>query len=134
MFKDLRIRVVITLIVAMVSLYYLVPTLVTDLPISLKPYFPKEKIRLGLDLQGGMHLVLEVDTEKTVEGIVERLSGNLKESLMDRNVRFRNLERTKGTTLSLELPGKEASEELNKVLQDRYPELEIKASEVVEGR
>ena len=27
----------------------------------------EEKISLGLDLQGGMHLVLEVETEKAVE-------------------------------------------------------------------
>jgi preprotein translocase subunit SecD len=134
MFKDIRIRLIITLVVTLASLYYLVPTLVPDLPASLKPYFPKDRIRLGLDLQGGMHLVLEVETEKAVESTVERMANNLKDTLMDRNVRFRNLERVKGTTITLELGGKEESDALAKVIQDRYPDLEIKSSEIVEGR
>jgi len=134
MFKDIKVRVVVTLVVTIAALYYLVPTLMPDLPSSLKPYFPKDKIKLGLDLQGGMHLVLEVETEKAVESTVERLSNNLKDTLMDMNVRFRNLERVKGTTISLELGGKEENDALAKVLHDRYPDLEIKSSEIVEGR
>lgn len=125
---------IITLVVTMVSLYYLVPTMVPDLPSFLKPYFPKDKIKLGLDLQGGMHLVLEVGTEKAVESTVERLSNNLKETLMDRNIRFRNLERVQGTAISLELGDKDAGSELGKILHDRYPDLEIKSSEMVQGR
>ena len=54
---------------------------------------PKEKIHLGLDLQGGMHLVLEIDTDKALEAMMERTSNDLKESLMDSKVRFRNLEK-----------------------------------------
>ena len=34
----------------------------------------KEKISLGLDLQGGMHLVLEVKVEKAVEASLERFA------------------------------------------------------------
>jgi preprotein translocase subunit SecD len=62
------------------------------------------------------------------------MAGNLKETLMDKNVRFRSLERTKGETLTLDLGGKGASEELNRILQDRYPDLEIKSTEIIEGR
>ncbi len=134
MFKDIRVRVIITLIIAAAAFIYLVPTLVPDLPPSLKSYFPKDKIRLGLDLQGGMHLVLEVETEKAVESALERLANNLKETLMDKNVRFKNLERVKGAAVSLELGGKEASDELAKILQDQFPDVEIKSSEIAEGR
>ena len=122
MFKDIRVRVIITLIITLAALIYLVPTLVPELPSSMKPYFPKDKIRLGLDLQGGMHLVLEVETEKAVENTVERLTNSLKETLMDKNVRFKNIERVRGVEISMELPEKEASAELAKVLQDLYPD------------
>jgi len=134
MFKDIRVRVVFTLIVTVAALIYLVPTLVPELPLSMKPYFPKDKIRLGLDLQGGMHLVLEVQTEKAVESTVERLSNNLKETLMDKNIRFKNLERVKGVDISLEIAGKEAGDELGKVLHDNFPDLEIRNSEIVDGK
>ena len=46
-------------------------------------YPPGEKINLGLDLKGGMHLVFEVDTEKAVQKqtdiALERLRNRLKE-------------------------------------------------------
>ena len=38
----------------------------------------KEKIALGLDLQGGMHLVLEVEVEKAVESSLERMADDIK--------------------------------------------------------
>jgi preprotein translocase subunit SecD len=134
MFKDIKVRVIISIIVTAAALFYLVPTLFPELPSSLKPYFPKDRIKLGLDLQGGMHLVLEVETEKAVESTVERISNNLKETLMDKNVRFKNLERAGSTDISLEVPGKEAADELGKILRDSYPDLEIKSSGISEGR
>lgn len=38
----------------------------------------KERIALGLDLQGGMHLMLEVQVEKAVEASLERMSDDIK--------------------------------------------------------
>ena len=32
---------------------------------------PREKIHLGLDLQGGLHLVLEVQVDKGIERVLE---------------------------------------------------------------
>ena len=32
-------------------------------------YPPQEKVRLGLDLQGGMHLILKVDIDKVPEEV-----------------------------------------------------------------
>src|SRR3989304_5885646 len=45
-------------------------------------YPPQEKIHLGLDLKGGMHLLLEVETQKIAEklreGAVERATEIIK--------------------------------------------------------
>ena len=41
----------------------------------------KDKIALGLDLQGGMHLVLEVKVEKAVEASLERLADDIKRDI-----------------------------------------------------
>jgi len=41
----------------------------------------KDKIALGLDLQGGMHLVLEVQTEKAVEASLLRIAGDIKREI-----------------------------------------------------
>src|SRR4030066_1679906 len=101
MFTSLKVRISIILIVCFTALFFLIPTFIPNIPSPWNKYLPKEKIHLGLDLQGGMHLVLEVDTQKALESMMERTSNDLKESLMDNKVRFRNGEKTKGATISM---------------------------------
>jgi preprotein translocase subunit SecD len=133
MFKSLKIRIAITAAVCLAALYFLVPTFFTQMPSPWNEYFPKEKIHLGLDLQGGMHLVLEVDSEKALESMVERMSGDLKESLMAGKVRFRKIERTKGAIISLELTEASGKTALEKILNEQFSDLEISSSTSREG-
>jgi len=57
----------------------------------------KEKISLGLDLQGGMHLLLEVKVEKAVEASLERLADDIKRDIKaiyeDRRVNVRMVDK-----------------------------------------
>ena len=92
MLKGIKIRAAIALVVCILGLFYLTPSLTPDLPDVWKKYLPMDKIRLGLDLQGGTHLVLEVDTEKALENTTERLANELKETLMGNKVRFMYIE------------------------------------------
>ncbi|PKN77422.1 MAG: protein translocase subunit SecD [Deltaproteobacteria bacterium HGW-Deltaproteobacteria-10] len=128
MIKSLKIRIAITLAVCLVALYFLVPTFITQIPSPWNDYFPKDKIHLGLDLQGGMHLVLEVDADRALESMVERMSVDLKESLMEGKVRFRKIERATGATISLELTESSGKAALEKILNEQYSDLEIASS------
>jgi len=51
----------------------------------------KEKINLGLDLQGGMHLVLEVQTAEAVESALERRGEDIKYALQDDDIEIDRL-------------------------------------------
>ena len=133
MFRDLRIRVLITVIVVGACLVFLIPTLVPEIPSALKPYLPKEKIHLGLDLQGGMNLVLEVETDKALEGVVDRTANDLKDTLIEKKIKFRDLEKSKGATITLEL-ARESSDAFIKLIQSSYPDFEEKGSEIVQDR
>ena len=79
MFTSLKLRISITIIVCLAALIFLIPTFVSDIPAPWNKFLPREKIHLGLDLQGGMHLVMEVDTGKAIESMMVRTSDNLKE-------------------------------------------------------
>ena len=46
----------------------------------------KEKIALGLDLQGGMHLVLEVKVEKAVEASLDRIADDIKRDITEEDL------------------------------------------------
>ncbi|MFB3926105.1 MAG: protein translocase subunit SecD [Syntrophales bacterium] len=134
MFRGIRIRVIITAIVVAVATVFLLPTLVSNMPAEFRNYLPKDKIHLGLDLQGGMHLVLEVETGKAVENTLDRQASELRDVLMEKKIRFRNLEKAGNDAVSIELASKEAGEGLAKVLQESFPDLEIKSTEISQER
>ena len=122
MIKSLRIRAAIVLVIVATAIVYLIPSFVPDLPEFWKRYLPTGKIPLGLDLQGGTHLVLQVVTEKAVENQLERMGENLKEALMDSRVRFRRLERIDGR-LVVELPDQASKDAFEKLLAASFPDL-----------
>jgi preprotein translocase subunit SecD len=69
-------RVLLLAFSALFTGYYILPsvTSVGSLPSLFPGVLPRsEPMNLGLDLQGGMHLVLEVQAEKAVENTVERM-------------------------------------------------------------
>lgn len=53
---------------------------------------PREKIHLGLDLQGGLHLVLEVQVDKAVERTLERTAETLRDDLRGRGLQVTAVE------------------------------------------
>ena len=55
--------------------------------------WPYRKINLGLDLQGGMHLVLQVDTDKAVENTVDRTYDELRSFMRQNDIRVASIKR-----------------------------------------
>lgn len=128
-------RSIIAVIVCLAALFYLTPSLTSSLPDFWKKNLPADKIPLGLDLQGGTHLVLEVDTEKAVEATLQRTSDNIKETLMENKVRFRYLEKSGSQkTVTYELPDAASRTAFEKVLKDHYPDVEVASSEARDAR
>jgi preprotein translocase subunit SecD len=69
-------------VITVLAVLYLVPTVVPEekQPSWIKAHFQK-KIQLGLDLQGGLHLVYEVNVGKAVSDKVDRLSSDIEDRL-----------------------------------------------------
>jgi preprotein translocase subunit SecD len=108
-------------IFVLLSFLYLTPTLVTPLPSWWKGFLPKDKIHLGLDLQGGTHLVLEVDTQKAVEGTLDIVATDLEDTLNSKSLRFKRIVRTGSDKVSLVLYEKGTADAVQKLLKDKYP-------------
>jgi len=103
------------------SFFYLTPTLVNTLPSWWGGLLPKDKIHLGLDLQGGTHLVLEVDTQKAVEGTLDLVATDLEDTLNGKNLRFKRITRNGSDKVSLLLYEKGTAESVQKILKEKYP-------------
>ncbi|MFQ5839313.1 MAG: protein translocase subunit SecD [Candidatus Methylomirabilales bacterium] len=69
---------------------------------------PPEPIRLGLDLQGGMHLVLEVEEEQAVTNVVERRVAEIRRALEREEIPYARLERRGARQILLEVAEEDA--------------------------
>jgi len=86
---------------------------------------PKEKIHLGLDLQGGMHLILEVDTDKAIENYADRLAEELKDTFRRERIPFTKVERAGKWDVVVHLANAEAQTPLTKLVEKDYPVMKV---------
>ena len=84
-------------------------------------YPPTEKIKLGLDLKGGSHLVLQVNTDDALENEADQAREWLADSLIDESIPFSEIVRKEDRTLEIlaEAPQEEA---IRETLKDRMPD------------
>jgi preprotein translocase subunit SecD len=82
-----------------------------------KDTMPNKGIILGLDLQGGLHLVFEVEGDKAVEITTDRYATTLKDLLARKKVTAEIRREGVGILVT------PASVEVRKVIEDNYPSL-----------
>jgi len=61
---------------------------------ALPGFIPSQPVTLGLDLQGGSHVLLEVDTPSLKDVLGKQLVGDIRLRLRDAKIRYANLKRT----------------------------------------
>ncbi len=85
--------------------------------------WPKKKINLGLDLQGGMHLVLEVGTQKAVESQIDRIARDLRNQMREKHIRHTGINKVESTKISVALKGRENIKKFESLLDKDYRNL-----------
>lgn len=118
-------RVSLILIFVLISFIYLTPTVVAKLPSWWAGVLPKDKINLGLDLQGGTHLVMEVETQKAVEGTLDLVATDLEDSLNTAHVRNKQVARIGEDLVQITLYDKGTAESAQQLIKNKYPEYEL---------
>jgi preprotein translocase subunit SecD len=124
--KSLGWRSAIVLFAVLISFIYLTPSLISEFPAWWSNLLPREKIHLGLDLQGGMHLVLEVEAIKAVENHLERVVEELKRDLRRSKIRYVELKRHGNEQITLTLMKSEHKDELKKMVEASYPDFDTR--------
>jgi preprotein translocase subunit SecD len=118
--KNISWRWVLVVAVIVTALVYVLPTIKPSL-------WPYKKINLGLDLQGGMHLVLEVDTDKAVESTVERISHELRSLMKKERIRHIGISRIEGNRIAVNLRDQQNIDAFEKLLDEEFKGLRILA-------
>ena len=102
--KRIRGRIILLVVATLLTGYYIVPSIfpVESLPSLFPGLLPRaEKMNLGLDLQGGIHLVLEVQADKAVENSMERQLGEVRRLLEKEKIDIAQLDREGNTGIVL---------------------------------
>jgi preprotein translocase subunit SecD len=115
--SSLKSRGVLIIALVLLSLVAIAPTFFRD---SLPAVWTKsfDPVHLGLDLQGGMHLILGVDTEKAIEGRMDGLVDHLDNLLKEKDLVYKRVERTGKDELTVTVYDAAAAESLDKVVKE----------------
>ena len=122
--KKIRGRLLLVLFLSAVSFYLFLPSwpgLYDRIPESVRWLIPPRGVSLGLDLQGGIHLVLEVEEERAVEIAVDRAVKAMRDLLTDKDIVFDVVERVGSLQVRLELSKEETVEETAELIRDEFP-------------
>lgn len=123
------IRAALILIVSLAGILFTLPNFFTQQTIaSLPDWMPKQQIVLGLDLQGGSHLLLQVNKEELVTERVKELRRETRSLLANDNA-IGHIIQTDGTLLTIELSDPTQFELAKSAIQD----LNIPISTVIGG-
>jgi preprotein translocase subunit SecD len=126
--KNLRWKAAVVLLVTGLSIWAFYP--------------PQEKLKLGLDLRGGIHLVMKVKTEDAMVTVTDEVVGMLTELLDDESIAFASVERVEPQRISVTGLDINKDAAFRKLLETSFPawearslgsgnwELTLKASEV----
>jgi preprotein translocase subunit SecD len=123
MSNSLKIRTGLVLGCLVLALVSLGPTLFgSNLPDWWRKAF--DPIHLGLDLQGGMHLVLGVDAEKAVESRLDTVVDQAEELLREKDIIFKRVDRSSGDRIVITVYDEEAGDKADAMMADAFPNLE----------
>ncbi|UCE54397.1 MAG: protein translocase subunit SecD [Desulfobacterales bacterium] len=122
-------KLLLVFAVIVAAIIYIIPTVEMRINHKKEPtLWPRKQINLGLDLQGGMHLVLEVDTEKAVESNAERISQEIREGLKKKRIRNVAVDRIEGIKIATRVQNKEAVSKVKELLDDEFRDLKLSES------
>lgn len=125
MSKNIGLRIAVLAALMLASLIYLVPSMSSDLPSWWSGILPQEKIHLGLDLQGGVHLTLQVEAERAVESHIERVTEDLRQDLRKNKIRYADLKRTGTAGIELILLREEDGKAFTDQVAPNYQDFRI---------
>ena len=117
--KKILWRIILIGITVILAVVFFLPNtpLFRYMPDWWKNTMPNKGITLGLDLQGGVHLVFEVEGDRAVEITTERIAQTLKDTLGKKKL---SAEVSRNGLLIAITPG---SMEIRKTVEDNYPVL-----------
>ncbi|MDH3777113.1 MAG: protein translocase subunit SecDF, partial [Desulfobulbaceae bacterium] len=123
--RTLKWKVAFLVFIILIAGIILTPSLYKGAPKWMSKYIAPEGLNLGLDLQGGMHLVLKVDLEKAIENTLDLAASDLKEALAEKKITAVRTSSADLQKVVFTLPNTGVLETVRTLVADDFPNLNI---------
>jgi len=124
MSSSLRWKIILLLFVTIFAGLTVAPSF-TKVPAWWQKYLAPAGLKLGLDLQGGMHLVLKVDLKKAIENNLDLSVQDLKEALAEKKITVVRTASGDARKIILTLPNTGALETVKQTITKDFPDLAV---------
>lgn len=108
--NNLRWKVILVLALTAIAIYGIYP--------------PNKKIKLGLDLKGGIHMIAEVKIDEALAGYTDRIIENLKTELTEKGATIGNIVRQSNTSFIIQGVPVDKQDQVRTILE-KYGEWDI---------
>jgi preprotein translocase subunit SecD len=120
MYKNLRWKIITILVVFIVfSALGVYPILAQRYHLAAPGWLMAKQLHLGLDLRGGVHLVLRVDRDGALRGSTEAVSEQLREALQNAGVSFSAINVTSPTAFQIEGVPQDKEQEVRRIADEQ---------------
>ena len=120
MLEKLSYRWTVVIFILSLGVFWIMPNFIH---FSKKSIFGKNRITPGLDIQGGIHLVMGVDVQEVMQARIARMAKNLVAEFKDNGVAYKSLTVTGDdkSVIEIEPTGPQSEDAIAKYLKDKYP-------------
>ncbi|MFT5697223.1 MAG: SecD/SecF fusion protein [Desulforhopalus sp.] len=120
---SLKLKLAFLISVIVLAVFTVVPSFYSGTPNWWKTYMAPEGLRLGLDLQGGMHLVLKVNLQKAEENTLEFAAGDLKDTLAEESISAVRTSSPSKDTVIFTLPNTSTIDKVQSLISEDFPDI-----------
>jgi preprotein translocase subunit SecD len=125
MANTIKLRALTVLFCLVLAVAALAPTIARDsLPDWWRGMF--DPIHLGLDLQGGMHLVLGVEVEKAVETRLDTITDQAEQALREKDIVYKRVSRQGADMIVVTVYDETAAKQVDTLMNEQFRGLDSK--------
>ena len=121
MLRAVRLKFLFLFILTIIAIVFVLPSVTGELPGWWEKHVSRG-LKLGLDLKGGMHLILQVDMESAINNALTRDAADIKELATKRGLTLKVQNITK-QMLPVTLGNKDEQAVFQKFLKEEFPHL-----------
>ncbi|MGC9023171.1 MAG: protein translocase subunit SecDF, partial [Dissulfurimicrobium sp.] len=123
--KGLKWKFLLVAALTIISALIVYPSFSNNVPDWFKKYLYSEGLKLGLDLQGGMYLTLQVDVDQAVKNAAELAAKDLKDTLGRKQITVVMKQTAKPGEITYLLPNAESLARVEAIIKEEFPNLRI---------